>query len=271
MDPLRDLLSGRCLQFAVAGNVIMDHITHDETTNKHQEADTLLINCITFSKLDGESACIYASDVDVAVLLIAHRNILSCGNVYFEVIAEKLNIDSLLEFLGNERAKCLLTLHCISESNGIRTHNHLVRKTNRPNNWAVLWVLIRTLHLTVCYYHVIYLFQSKSKLYSCLKIVALHCLTGSGMLENFVSKDSWTKLFLQIKEQDIFKAFESLQEDVMPKTIGHLAKFVCWGYINGAKHPNLTTLAEVQVHLYKQKNASWEKIPPTMSYTHFVY
>lgn len=149
MGPLRDILSGRGLQFAVAGNVITDHITHDETTNKHQEADTLLINCITFSKLDGESACIYASDVDVAVLLIAHRNILSYGNVYFGVIAEKLNIDSLLEFLGNESAKCLFTFHY---------------------------------------------------------------LTGCDTVVKFqISKESRTKLFLQLNDQDIFKAFESLQ------------------------------------------------------------
>ena len=44
---------------------------------------------------------------------------------------------------------------------------------------------------------------------------------------------------MQIKDHDIFKAFEGLQEEVMPKTIDYLAKFVCWGYINRAKHPTL--------------------------------
>ena len=38
------------------------------------------------------------------------------------------------------------------------------------NDWAVLWVLICMLHLTVCYYHVTYVFQSESTLYSCLNV-----------------------------------------------------------------------------------------------------
>ena len=122
-----------------------------------------------------------------------------------------LNINSLFKFCGSERAKCLLTLHCFTGCNTVRTFHN-------------------------------------------------------------VSKKLWTKLFLQIKYQNIFKTFESLPDEIMPKTIEYLAKFVCWGYINRAKHPNLTTLAEVWVHLYKQKNADCEKIPPTMAsfYNHIL-
>ena len=47
---------------------------------------------------------------------------------------------------------------------------------------------------------------------------------------------------------DDAKEFESLQEEGMLKTIDYLAKFVCWHYINRAKHPNLITLTEVRVH-----------------------
>ena len=36
------------------------------------------------------------------------------------------------------------------------------------NNWVVLWVLICMVHLTVCIYHVTYVFRSESTLYSCL-------------------------------------------------------------------------------------------------------
>ena len=62
----------------------------------------------------------------------------------------------------------------LSDCNGIRTHNHLVRKqtvnllVKLANDSAVLWVLICTVHLTVCLYHVTYVFQSESTLYSCL-------------------------------------------------------------------------------------------------------
>ena len=39
-----------------------------------------------------------------------------------------------------------------------------------PNDWAVFWVLICTVHLTVCFYHVTYAFYSESTLYSCLNV-----------------------------------------------------------------------------------------------------
>ena len=74
MGPLRDHLSSRGLQLVVAGNFIMYHSTYGETTNNHEEADTL-IHCITSSKLNDKRVWLYASDVDVAVLLITHRNL----------------------------------------------------------------------------------------------------------------------------------------------------------------------------------------------------
>ena len=196
-------LSRGGLQFAVAENFIAFHFTYSETNNNHEEADTLLIHCIRSSKLHSKRAWVCATDVDVVVLLIAHCNLLSCRNVYFGVSAEKTNINSLLEFLASERAKCLLKLH----------------------------------YLTGC--------DALGKFYN-------------------VSKELWTKLFLQIKDQDISKPFECLQKEVMPKTIDHLANLFCWGYINRAEPPNLTALAEVRVHLHKPKNDSYEKIPPKM-------
>ena len=42
-----------------------------------------------------------------------------------------------------------------------------------PNDWALLWVLICMVHLTVCSYHVTYAFHSKSTLYSCLNVKEL--------------------------------------------------------------------------------------------------
>ena len=60
----------------------------------------------------------------------------------------------------------------LSDSNEIWTHNHLVRKwtlnqlAKLVKDWAVLWVLICIVHLSVCYYHVMYECQSESILYS---------------------------------------------------------------------------------------------------------
>ena len=56
----------------------------------------------------------------------------------------------------------------LSDCNWTRTHNQLVRKRtlnhlaklakNFLNDWAVVWVLICTVHLIVCSYHVTYAF-----------------------------------------------------------------------------------------------------------------
>ena len=79
-----------------------------------------------------------------------------------------LNVKKLLAFNRHDI--------CLSGSNGIQTHNQLVHKQtlnvqlNWPNDWAVLWVLFCTVHLTACYYHATYVFQSESTLYSCLNV-----------------------------------------------------------------------------------------------------
>ena len=71
-------------------------------------------------------------------------------------------------------------IDCLSDCNETRIHNHLVRKRtlNRlaklAYGWAVLWVLICTVHLAVCSYHVTYAFQSESTLYTCLNVKECH-------------------------------------------------------------------------------------------------
>ena len=44
---------------------------------------------------------------------------------------------------------------------------------NWPNDWALLWVLICTVHLTLCFDHVTYEFESEYTLYSCLNVKEL--------------------------------------------------------------------------------------------------
>ena len=69
----------------------------------------------------------------------------------------------------------------LSDYNWTQTQNHLIHKWTLNhlaklgviNDWAVFWVLICTVHLTVCSYHVMYTFQSESTLYSCLNIKEL--------------------------------------------------------------------------------------------------
>ena len=87
------------------------------------------VHCITSSKPDGKRVWVYASNVDVVVQLITHCNLLSCRNVYFCVSAEKTNIDSLLEFLGCEHAKCLLTLHCLTGCDTVRKFHNVSKES----------------------------------------------------------------------------------------------------------------------------------------------
>ena len=81
-----------------------------------------------------------------------------------------LNVKQLLA-----RNKC--NIWSLSDCNGVWTHNHLVCKRTLnylgPNDWVVLWVLICTVHLTVCSHHVKYAFQSESTRYSYLNVKEL--------------------------------------------------------------------------------------------------
>ena len=64
MHPLRDHLSRKGLQFVVAENFTTHHSTYGETTNNHEEADILLIPCVTSSKFDGKCVWVYARKLE---------------------------------------------------------------------------------------------------------------------------------------------------------------------------------------------------------------
>ena len=67
-----------------------------------------------------------------------------------------------------------------SDCNWTWTHKHFICKQTLHhlaklalNDWAELWVLICTMHLTVCSCHVTYAFQSESTLFSCMNVKEL--------------------------------------------------------------------------------------------------
>ena len=76
----------------------------------------------------------------------------------------------------------------LSDCNWTQTHNYLVHKRTPNhlaklalNDWAVLWVLICMVHLTVCSWLVTYAFQSESTFY------------------NLASLDKWLSVHLRTK------------------------------------------------------------------------
>ena len=102
-------------------------------------------------------------------------------------------------------------LSLLSDSNVIRTHNHLVWKQNLDHlaklaKW--LWVLICTVHFTVCYYHVMYEFQSKSRIYNLPECQGTPCSTQVPYL-----KFKWQKRDLNPQPLSLRKL-----------TLSHLAK-----------------------------------------------
>ena len=80
-----------------------------------------------------------------------------------------LNVKELLA-----RSRC--QIWSWSDCNWTRTQNpqfvneHSTICPNWPNDWAVFWVIICTVHLTVCSCHVPYKFQNESTLCSCSNV-----------------------------------------------------------------------------------------------------
>ena len=92
--------------------------------------------------------------------------------------------------------------------------NHLVShliKTFETNDWAVLWVVICTVHLTVCYFHVTYAFKSESITYSCLNVKELLARNNHDIWNLSDINGIWTHNHL-----------------VRKRTLNHLAKLVKW-------------------------------------------
>ena len=117
----------------------------------------------------------------------------------------------------------------LSDCNWTWTQNHFIRKETLnlwpswPNDWAVFWVLICTVHLTVCSYHVTYAFQSESARYSCLYVKEI--LVGS------------RRIMWSLSDCNL----PSIQNHLVPKrALNHLSKrtewlsFVLGIYLDGA-------------------------------------
>ena len=90
-------------------------------------------------------------------------------------------------------------------------NEHSTILPNWPNDWAVLWVLICTVHLTVCFYHVTYEFESESRLYSSLNVKELLARSRCHI---------W-----RLSDCDGTRTHNHL---VRKRTINHLAKLVKW-------------------------------------------
>ena len=82
--------------------------------------------------------------------------------------------------LASLKKRLLILFQLFSEKSGLKNYdfnNFFVKKElwfcifySFLNDWAVLCVVVCTVHLTVCYYHVTHAFQSESTPYSCLNV-----------------------------------------------------------------------------------------------------
>ena len=111
------------------------------------------------------------------VLICAvHLTVCSCHATYaFQSGSTLYSCLNVNEILAQSRSK----IWGLSDCNWTWTQNHLVRKltlnhlSKLANDWVVFWVLICTVHLTVCSCHVTYAFQSGFTLCSCLNVKEL--------------------------------------------------------------------------------------------------
>ena len=105
----------------------------------------------------------------------------------------------------------------LSDSKGIWTHNHLAGRqalNHLPElaKWfGCIWIFICTVHLIVCYYHVTYVFQSYSTLYSYLNIKELPPRNRCDIWSLNNSNEIWTH-----------------NDWVGKQTLNHLVKLTKW-------------------------------------------
>ena len=73
MEGLRLSLEQRRIEYLIAGNGrIYKSNSANFDVNNHEEADSLLIYCMTELNLDNQEVVIYSNDTDVFILLVAH-------------------------------------------------------------------------------------------------------------------------------------------------------------------------------------------------------
>ena len=91
----------------------------------------------------------------------------------------RVNLPSKIAWMSGNSLLEIHNIWSLNDTNRIQIHNHLVinkHSTIQPNwlnDWAVLWVFICRVHLTVCYYNVTNAFQNESTGYSCLNVKKL--------------------------------------------------------------------------------------------------
>ena len=115
-----------------------------------------------------------------------------------------------------------------------------------PNDWALFWVLICTMHLTVCFCHVTCAFQSEFTLYSCLNVEEL--LAWSWREIWSLSDCNWPH-----SEDSLWNAYVTWQEHTL-----------YWQYLQKSWRSSGMILDEgTWVRLAARINTVYSRIPPT--------
>ena len=143
-----------------------------------------------------------------------HLTVCSCNVTYAfqseSALYNCLNVKKLLARRSRE-------IWSLSDCNWNQTQNpqfvneHSTICPNWPNDWAVFWVLICTVHLTVCSCHVTYKFESESTLCSCLNVTEF--LAESRRKIWNLTDCKWTRTQKHL---------------VCKRTLNHLAKRTKW-------------------------------------------
>ena len=144
------------------------------------------------------------------------RYVLFMSRTHFRVnlhsIVAWMSRNSFLQAGGNSEEEVTSIWLEPRTTSFVNEHSTIWR--NWPNDWAVFWVFICTVHLMVYSCHVTYTFQSESTLYSFLNVKEL--LARSRCKLSRISDFNWTR---------------TLNHLVSKWTLSNLAKLAKWLYV----------------------------------------
>ena len=129
MDQILTDLIAKNVKFVVLGN--NKTYTHEmKSCNNHEEADTLIMNCLRLAELDpSDNVHVYATDTDIICPLVSLFNEIPCNNVYVGTKrGEITNIKALREILGELRSAALIAFHCATGCDTVGEFNGIIKE-----------------------------------------------------------------------------------------------------------------------------------------------
>ena len=108
-------LSRKNVPFIIAGNnCTLSTYTCVDTVNNHEEADSLMINCMMQLPGRNLNVLVHSIDTDVFLLLLKHCSNMAYNHVYVKNVKGYVSITNIQKKLGQACCEALLSLHSVT-------------------------------------------------------------------------------------------------------------------------------------------------------------